>query len=390
MVGGTDFENAALQPRHPGPPPAGLLDQAVHPRDRARSRGSRPTPATRPNEKIFKVPHSKQGSTSTSTTTTTSTPAARCLDDRDDLLRQLDLRRSSASKRLKGKTIEDRTQLDRDGRIHKTGYERRPDLDQPGDGARRARRRRHARSAGPTPTRRSATTATGSAAPSAPAPATARSPTPRSTERRRPHDQGRRQRPDPPPGGLSAGVAARRRASSKPWSAAAPVPTPRSAPQASGARRARPRTTATPGSAAAISEVTACVWVGYADTTTPMSTALQRRPGEGGTFPALIWAMTSWIRTSPIEENSGSKETKPSARKAARRDRCRRRRRPDTHRGSHHHDRQSPNRHPKSGSRTERRHPSRARGRTSAAPEHRRWRRREAARLHRRPPAVRG
>ena len=42
---------------------------------------------------------------------------------------------------------------------------------------------------------------------------------------------------------------------------------------ASGARPGRPRTTATPGSAARIAdEVTACVWVGYADSTTPMTT----------------------------------------------------------------------------------------------------------------------
>ena len=45
-------------------------------------------------------------------------------------------------------------------------------------------------------------------------------------------------------------VATRRRASSKRWSAAAPGPTPTSASPASGARPARPRTTATPGSAA--------------------------------------------------------------------------------------------------------------------------------------------
>ena len=40
----------------------------------------------------------------------------------------------------------------------------------------------------------------------------------------------------------------------------------------SGARPGRPRTTATPGSAARTEEVTACVWVGYADSVTPMET----------------------------------------------------------------------------------------------------------------------
>ena len=89
---------------------------------------------------------------------------------------------------------------------------------------------------------------------------------------------------------------ARRRASSKRWSAAAPASTPTSAPPASGARPARPRTTATPGSAAATDEVTACVWVGYADSTTPMTTLYNGGPVMGGTFPALIWAsvISAW------------------------------------------------------------------------------------------------
>jgi penicillin-binding protein 1A len=39
-----------------------------------------------------------------------------------------------------------------------------------------------------------------------------------------------------------------------------------------------------------ISDVTACVWVGYADTTTPMTTLYNGGPVMGGTFPALIWA----------------------------------------------------------------------------------------------------
>jgi penicillin-binding protein 1A len=44
------------------------------------------------------------------------------------------------------------------------------------------------------------------------------------------------------------------------------------------------------------SEVTACVWVGYADTTTPMTTLYNGGPVMGGTFPALIWAsvMSAW------------------------------------------------------------------------------------------------
>jgi len=44
--------------------------------------------------------------------------------------------------------------------------------------------------------------------------------------------------------------------------------------------------------------VTACVWVGYADTTTPMLTEFSGGPVDGGTFPALIWAgvISAWER----------------------------------------------------------------------------------------------
>ncbi len=43
-------------------------------------------------------------------------------------------------------------------------------------------------------------------------------------------------------------------------------------------------------------EVTACVWVGYADTTTPMTTLYNGGPVMGGTYPALIWAsvISAW------------------------------------------------------------------------------------------------
>jgi penicillin-binding protein 1A len=43
-------------------------------------------------------------------------------------------------------------------------------------------------------------------------------------------------------------------------------------------------------------EVTACVWVGYADTLTPMTTLYNGGPVMGGTFPALIWAsvISAW------------------------------------------------------------------------------------------------
>jgi penicillin-binding protein 1A len=40
----------------------------------------------------------------------------------------------------------------------------------------------------------------------------------------------------------------------------------------------------------ATEEITACVWVGYADTVTSMATLYNGGPVQGGTFPALIWA----------------------------------------------------------------------------------------------------
>jgi len=46
----------------------------------------------------------------------------------------------------------------------------------------------------------------------------------------------------------------------------------------------------------ATEEVTACVWVGYADTVTPMTTLYNGGPVQGGTYPAEIWAsvVSAW------------------------------------------------------------------------------------------------
>jgi penicillin-binding protein 1A len=46
----------------------------------------------------------------------------------------------------------------------------------------------------------------------------------------------------------------------------------------------------------AVTDVTACVWVGYADSNTPMTTEYGGAPVDGGTFPALIWAgvISAW------------------------------------------------------------------------------------------------
>jgi penicillin-binding protein 1A len=72
-------------------------------------------------------------------------------------------------------------------------------------------------------------------------------------------------------------------------------------------------------------EVTACVWVGYENTTTPMTTLYNGGPVMGGTFPALIWAsvISSWeeIKTERAAEakegkngsGSGSAYTPPES-----------------------------------------------------------------------------
>jgi len=61
-------------------------------------------------------------------------------------------------------------------------------------------------------------------------------------------------------------------------------------------------------------EVTACVWVGYPDSTTPMTTLYNGGPVMGGTFPALIWARVISAWRDIQAEHAAEK----AARKAAR------------------------------------------------------------------------
>ena len=67
-------------------------------------------------------------------------------------------------------------------------------------------------------------------------------------------------------------------------------------------------------------EVTACVWVGYADTTTPMTTLYNGGPVMGGTFPALIWAsvISAWeeIKAERAAESASKKASERSRRTA--------------------------------------------------------------------------
>jgi penicillin-binding protein 1A len=63
-------------------------------------------------------------------------------------------------------------------------------------------------------------------------------------------------------------------------------------------------------------EVTACVWVGYPDTTTPMTTLYNGGPVMGGTYPAMIWArvITAWEEIK--KEHLAEKKAKERAKEA--------------------------------------------------------------------------
>ena len=62
----------------------------------------------------------------------------------------------------------------------------------------------------------------------------------------------------------------------------------------------------------ATEEVTACVWVGYADTVTSMATLYNGGPVMGGTYPALIWAsvVSAWeeIKAERAAETKSKKD----------------------------------------------------------------------------------
>ncbi len=64
----------------------------------------------------------------------------------------------------------------------------------------------------------------------------------------------------------------------------------------------------------ATEEVTACVWVGYADSLTPMTTLYNGGPVMGGTYPALIWAsvVSAWedIAAERAAESADKKRAK--------------------------------------------------------------------------------
>ena len=226
---------------------------------------------------------------------------------RDDLLRQLDLR-PARPRRAEGQDDPGPHPLDR-GNDPQDGL-RRPDLDQPGDGARRARSSASRRWAGPTPTRRSATTATGSAA----------------RWRRDPGDspvaytQVTDQDGHTIKGGdndsihtqvIPEGVAEEAKSILETVVSSG---TGTHAHIGASGQWGKTGTTENNGDAwfcgGVDDEVTACVWVGYADTTTPMTTLYNGGPVMGGTFPALIWAsvISAWeeIKAERAAEAQGT------------------------------------------------------------------------------------
>jgi penicillin-binding protein 1A len=58
-------------------------------------------------------------------------------------------------------------------------------------------------------------------------------------------------------------------------------------------------------------DVTACVWVGHAETNTPMETEYAGAPVDGGTYPALIWAdvMTAYEALKDTRKESDDEDT---------------------------------------------------------------------------------
>ena len=87
----------------------------------------------------------------------------------------------------------------------------------------------------------------------------------------------------------------------------------RSPASRSPARPARPRTTATPGSSAGRPSYTVAVWVGYPDKFQPMKTEFQGEPVAGGTFPAGdladVHGVADQDRPAARSSRSGDAET---------------------------------------------------------------------------------
>ena len=113
------LRNQALQPRHPGAPPARLLDQALH-ADHGAQRGDLALHdlSNRRRRSSTSASTARKSSSSTTTRTPTSAPATSSARPPTRTTRSTP---SSPSKALKGKTIQDRTHSIAET-IHKMGY----------------------------------------------------------------------------------------------------------------------------------------------------------------------------------------------------------------------------------------------------------------------------
>ena len=129
MVGGRDYRKAPVQPRDPGPAPAGLVVQAVHPR-RGAEPASAPGSVWPSRKRVFSVPNAAEKFTST--TSRAPTRASR-RSPAPHVLRQLGLRRG----RHQGRHAEGRAAGPAHGHPH-------AGLHEPRDDARRPARGRHA------------------------------------------------------------------------------------------------------------------------------------------------------------------------------------------------------------------------------------------------------
>ena len=157
MVGGRDYDKRAVQPRHPGPAPAGLVDQALHP-----GRGAAPGHRARLGLAVAQARTSRVRKRRQREVRRQQLRGRlrRPVDARQraDALRQLGLRRA----RHQGRHQEGRPAGRADGHPH-------AGLHEPRDDARRPARRASRRWTWPTPTRRSPPAASASPARWAPA-----------------------------------------------------------------------------------------------------------------------------------------------------------------------------------------------------------------------------
>ena len=282
MVGGRDYDtrpfNLATQgQRQPGSSFKPFVLAAA-----LQARASRPDSVWPSRKRVFNVPHTRQREVHRQQLRRHVRGRRSTLARRDDVLRQLGLRRRSAS----------RSGTKRIARAGRADGHPHAGLAQLRDDARRPQAGRHAARHGARlrDVRRPAAGAI-DGTPRAPSDAGPGRDRARSTRRdsaasRSSGNQARRRKRGPADAAIADETAAilQPRSSRRAPATRAQLPGVR-AP----ARPARPRTTATPGSSARRTSYTVAVWVGYPDKLKPMKTEFHGEPVAGGTFPALIW-----------------------------------------------------------------------------------------------------